>query len=73
MAEPINKEDLKEALKDLASKADVKAIGGDIKGIHEDLIKHDERAEKMMEMLEELSRIDRIERRLTKVEEKVGL
>lgn len=57
---PLTKKDLKEALKPLATKDDLKELATkkdlelvrkDIKLVHEDLIKHDKRANEMIEIL----------------------
>jgi hypothetical protein len=78
--EQITKDDLKEALADVARKDDLKNLStkGDLKKeielIHDDLVKHDENMEKAFA---ELKAVERIEKEWatmkTKLREKLGV
>ena len=78
MAE-ITKKDLKEALKGVAKAKDLNELAGDlvriekkVDGIDETVKSHTKKLDRIEENLQE-SKIDSIERRVQKLEQKVGL
>jgi predicted nucleic acid-binding Zn-ribbon protein len=76
----ITKKDLKDALKGVARAKDVNDLAGDlvriekkVEGIEDKLVEHDKTLDRIVGILEELSKIESIEKRLERVEAKLGL